>query len=73
MKSSVKKLESCLHDAQAMLSKIIDENLLTARGIYGFWPANSEGDSIILYTDRNTIQRTDSLSHAATAVAAERF
>ena len=24
---------------------------MTARGIYGFWPANSDGDSIILYTD----------------------
>lgn len=38
-------------DAKAMLKKIVDENLLTAKGIYGFWPANSEGDSIILYTD----------------------
>lgn len=36
-------------DAQAMLKKIIDEKLLTARGIYGFWPANSDGDTVILY------------------------
>jgi len=38
-------------DGQAMLKKIIDEGLLQARGIFGFWPANSEGDSVILYTD----------------------
>ncbi len=38
-------------DARAMLDKIVDQGLLVARGIYGFWPANSDGDSIILYTD----------------------
>ena len=38
-------------DAQNMLARIIDEGLLQARGIYGFWPAASEGDSVILYTD----------------------
>ena len=38
-------------DARVMLDKIIDENLLTAQGIYGFWPAASDGDSIIVYTD----------------------
>ena len=31
--------------------RIIDEKLLTARGVYGFWPANSEGDDIVVYTD----------------------
>ena len=40
-------------DAQAMLKKILDEKLLTARGIYGFWPANSVGDSILLYADES--------------------
>ena len=38
-------------DAKEMLKKIIDENLLTAQGIYGFWPAASDGDSIIVYSD----------------------
>ncbi len=37
--------------ARALLKRIIDEKLLTARGVYGFWPANSEGDDIIVYTD----------------------
>ena len=38
-------------DAQAMLKSIFDGKKLTARGIYGFYPANSDGDSIILWTD----------------------
>ena len=38
-------------DAQAMLDRIIGEQLLEAVGIYGFWPANSDGDSVMLYTD----------------------
>ncbi|MEM7454063.1 MAG: methionine synthase [Planctomycetota bacterium] len=38
-------------DARRMLAKIIDEDLLQARGIFGFWPAASEGDSIIVYGD----------------------
>ncbi len=35
-------------DAQALLRRIVDEKLLTARGVYGFWPAVSEGDDIIV-------------------------
>ena len=38
-------------DAQEMLKQLIDEKQLSARGIYGFWPANSDGDSVIVYTD----------------------
>ena len=37
--------------AQALLERIVDEKLLTARGVYGFWPANSDGDDIVVYTD----------------------
>ena len=38
-------------NAQALLKRIIDEKLLTARGVYGFWPANTVGDDIVVYTD----------------------
>jgi 5-methyltetrahydrofolate--homocysteine methyltransferase len=38
-------------DAQAMLTKIIAEKWFEARGVVGFWPANSDGDDIVLYTD----------------------
>ena len=38
-------------NAQALLKRIIDEKLLTARGVYGFWPANTVGDDIVLFKD----------------------
>ena len=37
--------------AQELLGRIIDSRLLKARGSYGFWPANSDGDDIVLYAD----------------------
>jgi 5-methyltetrahydrofolate--homocysteine methyltransferase len=40
-------------DARLLLDTIIDQQLLTARGIYGFWPANSLGDSVVLYEDES--------------------
>jgi 5-methyltetrahydrofolate--homocysteine methyltransferase len=39
------------HNATQLLRRIIDEHLLRAQAVYGFWPANSMGDDIILYTD----------------------
>jgi 5-methyltetrahydrofolate--homocysteine methyltransferase len=38
-------------DAQELLQDIVRGKLLVARGVYGFWPANSVGDDIELYTD----------------------
>ncbi len=38
-------------DAQEILQRIIRDRSLTARGVYGFFPANSVGDDIELYTD----------------------
>jgi len=35
-------------DAQRLLDRIVAERLLTARGVYGFWPASSEGDDIVV-------------------------
>jgi 5-methyltetrahydrofolate--homocysteine methyltransferase len=40
-------------DAQAMLTKIVDEKWLTARGVVGFWPAKRDGDDVLLFTDEN--------------------
>ncbi len=37
--------------AQAVLDRISREKLLTARGVYGFWPANSVGDDVVVYKD----------------------
>jgi 5-methyltetrahydrofolate--homocysteine methyltransferase len=38
-------------DGNALLDRIIDGNLITARGVYGFFPANAVRDDIELYTD----------------------
>jgi 5-methyltetrahydrofolate--homocysteine methyltransferase len=38
-------------NAQSLLARIIDEKLLTARGVYVFWPANTEGDDIVVFKD----------------------
>ncbi|MGB2945068.1 MAG: methionine synthase, partial [Nitrospira sp.] len=45
------KAKELLADAQALLEEIIQGELLTARGVYGFFPANSAGDDIHLYRD----------------------
>ncbi|RTQ47234.1 methionine synthase [Hymenobacter gummosus] len=40
------------NDARRMLQQIIDEKLLTARAVLGFWPANTvDYDTIEVYTD----------------------
>ena len=39
-------------DAREMLSKLIDEKLISARAVFGFWPANQvQDDDIQLYDD----------------------
>ncbi len=38
-------------DAQVMLSRIIDEKLLTARGVYGLFAASAVGDDVALYAN----------------------
>jgi 5-methyltetrahydrofolate--homocysteine methyltransferase len=43
-------------DAQKLLKEIVDNNLLQANGVIGFWPANAVGDDIELYTDESRTQ-----------------
>ena len=38
-------------DAKPIFDRIVAEKLFTARGVVGFWPANSDGDDIVLWTD----------------------
>ena len=38
-------------DARALLERIVTERLLRPSGVLGFWPANTVGDDIELYTD----------------------
>jgi 5-methyltetrahydrofolate--homocysteine methyltransferase len=42
---------SLFDDAQAMLDRMASERWLRASAVFGFWPANSEGDDILLYGD----------------------
>lgn len=43
-------------DAQQMLKRIIAGRSIKARGVYGFWPAASEGDDVICYVDESRRQ-----------------
>ena len=38
-------------DGNTLLDRIIEGNLITARGVYGLFPANAVGDDVELYTD----------------------
>jgi 5-methyltetrahydrofolate--homocysteine methyltransferase len=38
-------------EGNALLDRIVEEKLITARGVYGFYPANAVGDDVELYTD----------------------
>ena len=38
-------------DARAMLDKIVAEHWFKANAVFGFWPAQAQGDDIILYGD----------------------
>ena len=38
-------------NATAMLDRLIADRSLTANAVYGLWPANSEGEDIVLYAD----------------------
>jgi 5-methyltetrahydrofolate--homocysteine methyltransferase len=37
--------------AQALLQRIVREGLLEARAAWGYWPAASDGDDVVLYSD----------------------
>ncbi len=49
------KAKELYDDALALLRKILEQRLFTANGVYGFFPANSLGDDIEIFTeDRRT-------------------
>ena len=69
-------------DAQTLLKRIVAEKWVTASGVVGFWPANSDGDDIEIYsgeprhskiatlhTLRQQIARDPSRDRAHTALA----
>ncbi len=42
-------------DAQAMLKTIVAEKWFTAKGVVGFWPANADGDDVVVYADETRV------------------
>src|SRR5881397_359266 len=46
-----KQAHELFNDAQALLDRIVAKNLLIARGVHAFWPANSVGDDVDVYAD----------------------
>ena len=50
---------SLYDDARKMLDTIVTEKWFRARATIGFWPANAQGDDIVLYADDN---RTKSIA-----------
>jgi 5-methyltetrahydrofolate--homocysteine methyltransferase len=46
-----KQARELFEDAQKLLQDIVHGRLLQARAVYGFYPANSVGDDIKVYTD----------------------
>jgi 5-methyltetrahydrofolate--homocysteine methyltransferase len=50
-------------DAQGMLKLIVEQGWLQARAVFGFFPANSRGDDIELYTDDSRMEVLTILHH----------
>src|SRR5207244_495303 len=45
------KAKELFEDAWRLLEGIVSDRSLRAKGVYGFWPANSAGDDIEVYAD----------------------
>ncbi|MGE3151877.1 MAG: methionine synthase [Nitrospiraceae bacterium] len=50
------KAKELFDDAQRLLKDIVARKLLTAKGVYGLFPANSVGDDIEVYADEARIR-----------------
>ena len=50
-------------EANGFLDEIIAKKMITAKGIFGLWPANSVGDDIELYSDETRKSLTGTFHH----------
>lgn len=46
-----KEARDLFDKGKQLLRQLADRNWLTARGVYGFFPANSDGDDIVIFRD----------------------
>jgi len=44
------------NDANKLLQEIVEKKLLRAHGVYGFYPANADGDDILIFSDAGRSQ-----------------
>lgn len=59
-----KQASELFQDAQAMLTRIVDEGWLTARATVGFWPAVRSGaDDVVVYADEDRTEALATLHH----------
>jgi len=56
-----KQARELFDDAQELLAKIVDQKLLQARGVIGFWPANANADDVELFADESRSRRLTTL------------
>ena len=52
-----KQARELFDDAQQLLDRIRAEKLLTARGVFAFWPARAIGDDVEVYSDEARTKR----------------
>jgi 5-methyltetrahydrofolate--homocysteine methyltransferase len=52
-----KQAHELFDDAQQLLDRIRSEKLLTARGVFAFWPAKAVGDDVEVFTDETRSER----------------
>ena len=50
-------------DAEEMLDRLADEKQMRAEAVIGFWPANSDGDDIIIFTDESRTKEVTRFHH----------
>jgi 5-methyltetrahydrofolate--homocysteine methyltransferase len=53
---------SVFADAQEILEQLISEGRLKARAAYGLWPANRDGDDIVVWSDESRSQPLERLN-----------
>jgi 5-methyltetrahydrofolate--homocysteine methyltransferase len=58
-----KEAQQLFEDAQNLLTTIVDQGQLGAKAVYGFFPANSRGDDIVLYQSEQRNEELMMLHH----------
>jgi 5-methyltetrahydrofolate--homocysteine methyltransferase len=48
--------QKLFRDANALLDRIVSQKLLHAHGVYGFFPANADGDDLVVFADERRTQ-----------------